>query len=131
MERYVLQENGSFLRVWCAQDGAPAHRRIMMIEHLQELFLDGIISPGCDHEWPSRSPDPTPLAYFVWDYLKSKVFLTPPANLADLCQRIIMEAAQIPQDMIIRAMHEMRRRAELCIRNDEGHIEGRFGLQAD
>ena len=42
-----------------------------------------------------------------------------------------MEAAQILQNMIIRAMHEMRRRAEFCIRNDEGHIEGRFGLRAD
>ena len=41
-----------------------------------------------------------------------------------------MEAAQIPQDMIIRAMHEMRR-AELCIPNDGGHIEGGFGLRAD
>ena len=39
-----------------------------------------------------------------------------------------MEAALIPQDMIIRAMHEMRRRAEFCSRNDGGHIEGRFGL---
>ena len=131
VELYVLQKNGTFLRVWCAQDGAPGHRRIMMIEHFQELFLDHIISPGCHHEWPSRSPDPTPFAYFVWGYLKSKVFLTPPANLADLRQRITMEAVQIPQDMIIRATHEMRKRAELCIRNDGGHIEGRFGLQAD
>ena len=41
-----------------------------------------------------------------------------------------MEAAQIPQDMIIRAMHEIRR-AEFCIRKDGGHIEERFGLRAD
>ena len=42
-----------------------------------------------------------------------------------------MEAAQIPQNMIILAMHEIRRRAELCIRNHGEHIEGRFGLRAD
>ena len=85
---------------------------------------------GRDHEWPPRSPDLTPLNFFVWSYLKSKVFLTQPANLADLHQRITMEAAQIPQDMIIRAICDMRR-AEICIRNNGGHIEGRSGLRTD
>ena len=108
----------------------PAHRRIMVTERLQQLFLDRIISLGRGHEWPHRSPDLTPFDFFVWVYLRSKVFLTPPANLADLRPRITMEAAQISQDMIIRAMHEMRR-AKLCILNDGGHIEGRFRLRAD
>ena len=103
----------------------------IVMERLQQLFLDRIISLGRDHEWPPKSPDLTPLGFFVWGYLKSKVFLTQPANLADLLQRITMKAAQIPQDTIIRAMHERRRRAELCIRNDGGHIDGRFGLLAD
>ena len=82
-ERYVLQEKGTFLRVWWAQDGALAHRRIMVMERLQQLFLDRIISQSRDHEWPPRSPDLTPLDFFVRGYLKSKVFLTPPANLTD------------------------------------------------
>ena len=88
-----------------------------------------IILLGCHHEWLPRSPDLTHFDVFVWCYLK-KLFLTPPANLADLHQRIIMKAAQIPENMIIRSMHEMRR-AKLCIPNDGGHIEGRFGLRAD
>ena len=33
-ERYVLQANRTFLRVWWAQDGALAHRRIMVMERL-------------------------------------------------------------------------------------------------
>ena len=63
-ERYVLQANGTFLRVWWAQDGTLAHRRIMVMERLQQLFLDRIISLGRDHEWPPRSPDLTPLEFF-------------------------------------------------------------------
>ena len=78
----VLQANGTFLRVWWAQDGTPAHRRIVVMERLQQLFLDRIISLGRDHEWPPKSPDLTPLEFFVWGYLKSKVCLTQPANLA-------------------------------------------------
>ena len=130
-ERYVYQANGTFLGVWWAQDGAPAHRRIMVMERLQQLLLDRIISRGRDYEWPPRSPDRTPLDFFVWGYLKSKVFHTQSANLADLHQRITMEAAQIPQDMIIRAMRDMRRRAEIYIRNNGGHIGGRSGLRTD
>ena len=90
------------------------------MERLQQLFLDCIILLSHDQEWPPRSLDLIPFDFFVWGYLKSKVLLTPSANLADLRQRITMEAAQIPQDMIIQAMHEMRR-AELCIHNDRGH----------
>ena len=118
------------MRVWWAQDGAPAHRRIMVMERLQQLSLDRIISLGRDHEWLPRSPDLTPLDFFVWGYLKSKVFLTQPANLADWHHRITMEAAQIPQDMIIRAMCNMRT-AEICICTNGGHIEGRSGLRTD
>ena len=82
---------------------------------------------GHDCKWLPRSSDLTPL---VWGYLKSKVFLTPPANLADLHQKITMEDTQILQDMIIQAMHNMKRRVELCICNNGGHIEGHFRLQA-
>ena len=62
-ERYVLQENGTFLRVRWAQDGALAHRRAMVMEHLQQQFLHRKISLGCDHKWQPRSPDLTPLDF--------------------------------------------------------------------
>ena len=75
-ECYVLQVNDTFLRVCWAQDKAPAHRRIMVMEHLQQLFLVPIDSLGRDHEWPPRSPDLTPLDFFVWGYLKSSVPLS-------------------------------------------------------
>ena len=33
-ERYALEANGILLRVWWAQDGALAHRRVMVMERL-------------------------------------------------------------------------------------------------
>ena len=101
------------------------------MKRLQQLFLDHIILLGRDYERLPMFPDLTPLDFFVWGYNKSKAFLTPPANLADLRQRITMEVAQIPLDIVIRAIHKMRRSAKLCILNDGGHIEERFGLRAD
>uniref|UniRef100_T1HQ67 Uncharacterized protein n=1 Tax=Rhodnius prolixus TaxID=13249 RepID=T1HQ67_RHOPR len=34
----------------------------------------GIISTWGTIQWPSRSPDLTPTDYFLWGYLKNKVF---------------------------------------------------------
>jgi hypothetical protein len=97
-EHYILQTNGAFTRLWWAQDGAPAHRRIIVMEDLDQLFQYRIISLGRTQEWPPRSTDLTPCDFFLWGYLKSKVFCTPSVDLAGLPQRIRMEAAQIPHD---------------------------------
>ncbi|KYQ46369.1 hypothetical protein ALC60_14791, partial [Trachymyrmex zeteki] len=47
-------------------------------------------------EWPPRSPDLTPLDFFLWGHLKSVVYKTPPENINDLRQRIVQECRAIP-----------------------------------
>jgi hypothetical protein len=76
-------------------------------------------------EWPARSPDLTPLDFFLWGYLKSKVFLTPPENLAELERRIREEMNVLRQDraMIRRAVFDMVRRAQVCTERNGGHVE--------
>ena len=49
-------------------------------------------------------PDLTPLDYFLWGYLKSKVYATQPADLVELRGRIVDQCAIIPPDMITRAI---------------------------
>ncbi|CAB4013011.1 Hypothetical predicted protein [Paramuricea clavata] len=51
---------------------------------LQELFRNRVIAFGQPREWPPRSPDLTPCDFFLWGYLKSRVYQTPPQNLEDL-----------------------------------------------
>ena len=76
-------------------------------------------------EWPPRSPDLTPLDFFFWGHLKSKVFATPPANLHELQQRIVTEVDTLRQDraLIRRAVNGMMRRATLCVERRGGHVE--------
>ena len=64
--------------VWWAQDGAPAHRSRAVREHLIQVFGRQVIGFGHQNQWPARSPDLTPLDFFLWGYMKSKVYLTPP-----------------------------------------------------
>ena len=58
--------------------------------------------------------------------LKSKVFITPPPDIATLWQRIIDEfdALRHQAPMIRRAVREMEKRANLCVERNGGHVEG-------
>ena len=63
-QHYEVQANGAFRRVWSAQDGAPAHCRIIVCDRLQQLFRNRVIVFGQPREWPPRSPDLTPCDFF-------------------------------------------------------------------
>ena len=55
-------------------------------------------------EWPSCSPNLTPSDFFLWGYLKNKVFTTLPENINVLRQRIIEEF-----NVLRSSLHEMLR----------------------
>ena len=71
--------------------GAPAHRLVAVRERLRELFGQRVIALYHNVEWSPRSPDLTPCDFFLWGYLKSKVYTSPPVDLADLQNRISNE----------------------------------------
>lgn len=91
--RAVIGED--FENVCFQQDGAPPHFARDVRNFLNENFTERWIDRRGPIEWPARSPDLTPLDYFLWGYLKSKVYVTKPQNLDDLRQRIIDETALI------------------------------------
>ena len=77
-------------------------------------------------EWPPRSPDLTPCDFFLWGYLKGKVFTTPPNDLNDLRNRIQQEVETLrnhPQT-VRKAVQGMLSRSQLCLEREGGHVEG-------
>ena len=125
MARFRRQRNGPFRHLWWAQDGAPAHRTRIVMTRLRELFGNRIIALKEPVEWPRRSPHLTLLDFFVWGYLKSRVYQSPPANLNDLRERIRIESEALGRDrrMLRRVFQEMLHRARKCIERDGGHVE--------
>lgn len=125
LPRFERQDNGRFRRLWWAQDGAPPHRRRIVTERLQQLFGNRVIALNHPVEWPPRSPDLTPLDFFLWGYLKAQIFTTPPANLDDLEDRITRAVDNLREDraMIRRAVAQMLQRAQLCLNRGGGHVE--------
>ena len=126
MENFPVQQRGVFRRLWWAHDGTPAHRLVAVRNRLAEVFGHRVIALYHDVEWPPRSPDLTCCDFFLWGYLKSKVFTTPPRDIATLRQRIIDEfdALRHQAPMIRRAVREMEKRANLCVERNGGHVEG-------
>ena len=107
------------------QDGAPAHRLIRVRDRLQELFPRRVIGLGHDREWPPRSPDLTSLDFFLWGYLKGKVYVTVPENLRELRQRIEHEVQALNRTRMVRRsiLSMRRRRAQDCVALNGGHVE--------
>ena len=92
---------------------------------MTEFFRHKIIALHHPYEWPPRSPDLTPCDFFLWGYLKSKVYQTAPSDIQDLTQRIVSEADAIKQNpqLVKRAMRDILRRAIVCAdnaRQDDG-----------
>ena len=89
-----------------------------------ELFGNHIIALNNDPEWPPRSPDLTPCDFFLWGYIKSIVFKSPPESLVDLRWRVVATFDSLNQEMVRRAMQGMVRRVNVCINQNGGHVEG-------
>ena len=116
VRRYGRRQNGSIPLKWWIQDGAPAHRSIVVRNRLQGLFQNRVVGLGHAQEWPPRSPDLTPPDFFLWGHLKSQVYKTVPRNIQDLEQRIRRAVTQIRRTrMTRRAVQAMVKRANQCI----------------
>lgn len=124
--QYDLFGDVQFNDVLWFQDGAGAHRARAVSIRLRELFGENVIALGQRQEWPARSPDLTPCDFFLWGYLKSKVFTTPPPDVFALRMRIVdqFEAIRNNRELISRAVGGMNRRAQLCVEREGGHVEG-------
>ena len=69
------------------QDRAPAHYARKVRDYLNQLFPNRWIGRRSLLKWAARSPDLTP-HFFLWGFLKSKVYFTPPQNLKELEQKL-------------------------------------------
>ena len=57
--------------------------------------------------WPPRSPDITPLDFFLWEYVKGKVFSTPVPDITNLKTIITDAFATITEDMLENTCREI------------------------
>lgn len=103
------------LTMWWQQDGAPPHNSNLVTRFLTDRFGVNWIGNQGPVKWPARSPDMSPLDFFLWGHLKQVVYAEKPNNLNDLKNRITHACRQITPDVIRSSCtRELLRRYELC-----------------
>lgn len=106
------------------QDGAPPHWGLNVRKFLNEQFPNRWWGRDGPINWSPRSPDLTPLDYFLWGYLRDQVFATPITNIDDLKSKITAEFVKINQsNMLQRVVNSLQKRMELCMQNEGGIFE--------
>jgi len=72
---------------------------------------------------PHRSPDLTTPDFFLWGYLKSKVYSNRPTDLHTLKENIREEIAKLSEETPRAIMRSFLTRVHLCIEEDGGHLK--------
>jgi len=81
-----------------------------------------ICIPG-DIPWPTRSLDFAACDFFLWDYLKTKVYTHKPKTLDEQKDTIRFKIAAIPPAMVEKVMLNFRERLHKCIENEGKHLD--------
>jgi len=86
------------------QDGATCHTVHETMALLREQFGEQLISRFGPVNWPPKSCNITPLDFFLWGYVKSKVYVGKPATIEELEANITRVINQIPLEMLERVI---------------------------
>jgi hypothetical protein len=94
---------------------ATAHTAKSSVEIAREIFPEHVISQRGELPWPARSPDLCVCDYFLWGYLKAKVY-------HDLKIAIRKQISEIPENLSRQSLRSLRAGLEECICNGMQHI---------
>lgn len=107
------------------QDGAPIHFARGVRNYLNATFGNNWIGREGPINWPPRSPDLTPMDYYVWGHMKSIVYAEKVTTKNELMERILnaFEILKNNPDTVKRATQGILRRADICVHSQGGHFE--------
>lgn len=105
------------------QDGAAPHRAEIVKNYLNGKLPGHWIGKGGPINWPARSPDLTPPDFFLWGYLRERVYRRNPLTVAQLQLAIREETMNIELETCCRVLENVTKRMEKVVEQDGGHVE--------
>lgn len=107
------------------QDGAPPHYADVVREYLNSQHGERWIGRGGPVPWPPRSPDLTPMDFFLWGEIKRRIFVEEAQSLADLRSKIESAFEEVKNDTVIlnKLKDNVQKRARLCLERNGLHFE--------
>jgi len=102
------------------QDRATSHTSHASMAEISLFFGDRVILKGL---WPPHSPDLTPPDYFLWGYLKGRVYQNKPRTMDALKANITEEIQAVTADVLARTFQNMARWVQSCLDANGGHFQ--------
>jgi hypothetical protein len=114
-----LDEDDKEGRIHFQQDGLGEVR-----EYLTTRFPGRCNGRAAPIAWPPRSPDLTPLDFFLYGFDKNRLFVpTLSANLVELRTRITAPVAEVTPEMLRGVWQEIDYMSDVCRITNGSHIE--------
>jgi len=104
-------------------DGAPGHWAKEVRAFMDLSFPEKWIGRGGPIPWAPRSPDLTPPDFFLWGFIKHKVYAKSPLTLEDLRGLISDAFREIPVAMCQRVCQSVGVRLQRCIEANGAQIQ--------
>jgi len=102
------------------QDGVTSYTSHASMAKIQSFFGNRVISKGL---WLPHSPHLTPPDYFLWGYLKGRVYQNKPRTIDALKANITEEIQTVTADVLARTFQNMARRVQSCLDANGGHFQ--------
>ena len=109
--------------MWHQHDGATAYKSAQPCTFLVQTLDTRIIGYRGQQEWPPWSPDLNPLDFFLWGYLKSKMYKCESTSKSDLLNRISMACRFVTPTMLQKLQAEFLAWVRYCISVEGNHFE--------
>lgn len=113
----------AYYSMWFQHDGAPAHYSRNVRAYMNSRFPEQWIGRGSTVPWPPRSPDLTPLDFFLWGYIKNVVYAVECNTREDMIERIRQAFLTVTPQMLHNVLTSVSRRACLCLEREGQHFE--------
>ena len=119
-----------FKRTIWQEDGAKPHQAVMVMNWLDTIFKERMLAIKCirGDTWAPYSPDCSPCDFFLWGYLKEKVYHPLPVTLEALRRKNTREFTRIPELMVQKAVLNMKKRERLIVEKFKNKSGNRFAV---
>jgi hypothetical protein len=97
-------------RLWFQHDGTPAHYGEDACQWLNIMYPGRWIGWEGLIVWPPRSPDQTPMDFFLWGHLKEHVYTVPSRTVEYLVARLQAVMTVVDANMVA------------CVRESAVHV---------
>ena len=89
---------------------------------VRAAFPNHVISRFGDLPWPLRSPDLSMCDFYLWGFLKSRVYAGKPCTLGESKTAICENIQELGEETLVKVETNFRKQLQICARENGHHL---------